>query len=88
MGVGNLSVVGLEQAVEIDLGVGDADVRLPEASVRSVNLKAGVGEATLHLKSGRIQGTGFVHQGLRWTGSGTANVEISVGVGDADLTLE
>jgi hypothetical protein len=88
MGVGNLSVIGLEQAVEIDLGVGDADVRLPEGSVRSVNLKAGVGEATLHLKSGRIQGTGFVHQGLKWTGSGSANVEISVGVGDVDLTLE
>lgn len=88
MGVGDLAITGFERDLAVDLGVGDIDVRLPESAVRSVLLDAGVGKATLHLKNGRIEGTGFVSQGLKWAnGAGAAAVGVDCGVGDVDVTL-
>lgn len=89
MGVGDLEVRGFRHDLYVDLGVGNVLVRVPEASVRSVSLKSGVGDTSLALPSGRIDGTGFVGKGLRWTsGKGSSLVEIECGVGNVETTLD
>lgn len=89
MGVGDLEVSGFRHDLYVDLGVGNVQVRLPEASVRSVSLKSGVGDTSLALPSGRIDGTGFVGKGLRWTsGKGSSLVEVECGVGNVEITLD
>lgn len=89
MGVGDVEVRGFRHDLYVDLGVGNAQIALPEASVRSVDLESGVGDVALALVSGRIEGTGFVGKGLRWTGGkGSSVVEIECGVGNVEVALE
>ena len=91
MGVGELSIAGVTGDVSADLGVGELSIRIPLASVRSVGLDAGVGEA-------KLLGAGAVVQGRRsmlvgsevfWDeGEGKSRVRADVGVGEATVYLE
>jgi hypothetical protein len=90
MGVGDLDVRGVEGDVNLDLGVGDAKVEIPESAVRSAAVDAGVGEARLYPHSGESEHHGFLHLGneASWhDGQGRSSVKVHVGVGDASVHL-
>lgn len=88
-GVGEIDVRRMESNVEIDLGVGEIDVDGTEATVRSVSMDTGVGEAELRVGDRRIDGHGFIGQSLDWSGGpGQAHIEIDNGVGEITVRLE
>ncbi len=90
MGVGELDVDGVEGDVTIDLGVGEARVRMPERAVRSVALDVGVGEAQLSPRQDESRHSGFLFLGneVDWRdGSGSARIVVDVGVGEAHVRL-
>lgn len=88
MGVGEVSVRGLEGDLEVDLGVGEISVVAPEKAVRSVDMDTGVGEVDLVVGGRTTQGHGLVGGNLKWKdGSGTATIELDSGVGDLRVEL-
>lgn len=88
MGVGEVSVEGIEADVEVDTGVGEVTVEGPESAFGSVNLDTGVGEVELELGGRTVEGSGFVGGHLSWRdGPGEAHIEIDSGVGEIRVTL-
>lgn len=88
LAVGEVRVRNLAANLEIDTGVGDVEVQMDRAVVKSVDLDAGVGEAHLRTDLGDIRGSGMVGSGLKWSqGTGTAVVEIDTGVGEISVDL-
>ena len=89
LGVGNMTITGLEADLNANLGVGDIMVVMPESAVAEVHVDTGVGDANLLAGGHRVEGSGFVGKELDWTkGSGKAEVEIDCGVGEARVRLE
>lgn len=89
LGVGDVRAQGLENDVEVDVGVGDVELTLPAAKVRTVELDTGVGEADLSIGDQRFRGSGLVGKSLDWSqGRGVAHVEVDCGVGDVEVELE
>lgn len=89
MGVGELTVTGIQGDVSADLGVGEVSVILPRASIGSVNLDTGVGEANLVVDGRRYESSGLVAKELRWNkGAGRSGVTVDCGVGEIDVRLE
>lgn len=89
LGVGNMTISGLESDLTANLGVGDVLVVMPESAVAEVHVDTGVGDANLLAGGDRVKGSGFVGKELDWTkGSGKAEVEIDCGVGEARVRLE
>lgn len=89
LGVGNMTIKGLEADLDANLGVGDVMVVMPEAAVAEVHVDTGVGDANLLAGGRSVEGSGFVGKELDWTkGSGKAEVEIDCGVGEARVRLE
>jgi hypothetical protein len=88
MGVGDVQVRGLARDVDVHMGIGDVDIRMPQESVGSVQAHVGIGDASLHRAAGRIEGSGFIAQKLKWqSGSGRGQVEVHLGVGSVDVSL-
>jgi hypothetical protein len=88
MGVGEVSIEGIEADVEVDTGVGEVTIEGPEAAFRSVNLDAGVGEVELELGGRTVEGSGFVGGHLSWRdGPGEAHIEVDSGVGEIRVIL-
>ncbi len=87
-GVGDVDVQALEGDVTIDLGVGTAVVRAPASAYASAEGAGGVGNARLTVLGKRMESGGFVGHSASWTGDGSHQIEVSVGVGDAVITLE
>ncbi|HLE85472.1 MAG TPA: hypothetical protein VJG13_14120 [Thermoanaerobaculia bacterium] len=88
MGVGEVSVVGVEADIEVDTGVGEVSVEAQEALFRSVKMDTGVGEAELEVGDRTIQGSGFVGGHLSWRhGPGRGHIEIDSGVGEIRVVL-
>ncbi|MEA2562711.1 MAG: hypothetical protein QOH06_4215 [Acidobacteriota bacterium] len=89
LGVGNMTISGLEADLTADLGVGDIMVIMAESAVAEVHVDTGVGDANLLAGGHKVEGSGFVGKELDWTkGSGKAEVEIDCGVGEARVRLE
>lgn len=85
---GTVTVSGMQQSVEADLGTGNLEMILPKSSVRSVNLKVGAGTVELYVDGGKIDGSGLL-RGLNWSqGEGRATVEVDMGTGNATVRLE
>jgi hypothetical protein len=87
-GVGDVDVQALKGDITIDLGVGTAVVRAPASAYASAEGAGGVGDARLTVLDKRIEGGGFVGHSATWTGDGRHHIEVSVGVGDAVITLD
>ncbi|HET9766320.1 MAG TPA: hypothetical protein VFS60_05710 [Thermoanaerobaculia bacterium] len=90
MGVGELEVDGVEGDVTVDLGVGEASVRVPEGAVRSVALDVGVGEAQLSPRQDESHHSGFLFLGneVDWRdGVGASRIVVDIGVGEAQVRL-
>ena len=88
LGVGDMSISGLEADLTANLGVGDIEVTMPESAVAEVHVDTGVGDASLSAGGREVDGSGFVGKELDWTkGSGKAEIEIDCGVGEARVKL-
>ncbi len=89
MGVGQLEVEGLEGDLDVDLGVGQADVRLPRASVREVSVDTGIGDASIRGAGSSQASSRFLGTRVAWTqGRGRSDVRVHVGVGEGSVKLE
>jgi hypothetical protein len=88
LGVGDLSITGMEGDLEVDLGVGEVTVTMAESAVALVDLDVGVGEADLSTPHGRHAGKGWIAKELHWRkGPGNAEVRIDCGVGEIRVAL-
>ncbi len=88
LGVGELSVTGMEGDLEVNLGVGEVTVTMAESAVALVDLDVGVGEAGLSTPRGRHEGKGWLAKELHWRkGPGNAEVKIDCGVGEIRVAL-
>jgi hypothetical protein len=87
-GVGDIEVDAADGDVVVDLGVGTAVVLGRASAYRTAEAAGGVGDASLTVLGERISGGGFVSHSTSWTGNGTHRIEVSVGVGDAVVTLD
>jgi hypothetical protein len=87
-GVGEVRVEAGGGDISIDLGVGTAVVRAPASVYASAEGAGGVGDANLTVRGKKISSGGFVGHSATWQGDGTFHIEVSVGVGDAVVTLD
>jgi hypothetical protein len=88
LGVGEMTINGMEADLDVDLGVGEVHVNLPEAAVRSVDLDTGVGESQLFAQGKTWESSGLVSRELHWNkGAGKASVQVDCGVGEAHVDL-
>jgi hypothetical protein len=88
MGAGEIEIDGLESAIDIDLGAGEATIRVPERAVRSVELAVGIGEATLVRNGRRHEYVRVLASPVKWEeGTGRSRIDVSLGVGQAEVTL-
>ncbi len=91
MGVGDVDITALRGDVRVDLGVGDVLVEVAEDTVGSVSLDVGVGSADIDPAPPHGDRSGFLFLGneLRWDdGPGRSEIDIEVGVGEANVRLE
>lgn len=91
MGVGEVAISGIEANVAIDLGVGDVRVRLDREVASRVMLDVGVGLAAIEPSGDVSRRSGFLLFGneVRWrNGSGDAEVQVDLGVGQVHVSLE
>ena len=91
LGAGELRIEGVKTDLQVHVGAGDIDIRMPEENVRSVDLRAAVGDASLNLPDGRVEAerAHLVGGRLSWRrGPGDAEVEVQVGAGDIDVRLK
>ena len=89
MGVGQLSITGLENDIEVDLGVGEADIRTSRALANSVSVDTGIGDASIRGAVGEIERRSFIGSHASWdAGRGRSAVRLHVGVGDATVRLD
>jgi hypothetical protein len=91
MGAGALEVDGRLNDLEIEMGVGELRVWMPESAVESVSLDVGVGDAKLRGPDDGVDGgrSLFVGSEFYWDeGKGSARVDVELGVGDAVIYLD
>ena len=88
IGVGDVLATGTQGDVSLEVGVGDAEVQATADHYGSVAGSGGVGDAKLTGRGERVSSSGFVGHSAEWSGDGEHHIEISVGVGDARVTLE
>jgi len=89
MGVGELTIEGMEGDLDVDLGVGDADIRAPRAQASHVSVETGIGDAEIHGGGAGTRSRGFIGSHAVWSdGNGRSQLRLHVGVGDATVRLE
>ena len=89
MGVGELTISGIEGDLDVQLGVGDAEVRALRAHAGHVSVDTGIGDADIRGGGSGTRSRGFIGSHAVWDeGQGRASVRLHVGVGDASVRLE
>jgi hypothetical protein len=84
---GNVEISGMEGSMEVDGLSSNVDIVHRRHQIGQVKLNVGVGKADLWLGEGRIEGRGFPRS-VRWSGSGTSEIEVDLGTGDIAVRLE
>ena len=89
MGAGEIEIDGLREDLSIDLGAGEINVRMAARHVGTVDVNMAVGETTIH-EGGRTREYARVLGGpIHWRdGKGDAGIDVNVGAGEVDVTLE
>jgi hypothetical protein len=89
MGVGQLTIDGIESDLDAELGVGQAEIRAPRHHAGHVSVDTGVGDASIHGGGSGTESRGFIGSHSTWTaGNGHSEVRVHVGVGEATVNLE
>ncbi len=89
MGVGQLEIAGLEGDLDVDLGVGEADIRTSRTRAGRISVDTGIGDASIRGGGSGTERHGFIGSHASWSaGSGRASVRLHVGVGDASVRLD
>jgi len=89
-GIGELEIDDFEGDVRVDMGIGDVTVRADASKVRSVDIDAGIGEATLSGVRENVRGRRSLLIGaeVSWDdGSGGSRIVVDLGIGDAKVRL-
>lgn len=88
LGIGELEVEDMGADLTADVGIGEVTVRMAERDVASVQLDAGIGEASLRGDLGRRESAGLFVKELAWSeGTGRARVRVDLGIGEIDVRL-
>lgn len=86
LGVGSVEVDDLTSDINVDLGVGDVDIKVDTSLYASIELDAGVGDTSIKGGKGRYQQERvLVTSSSELNGSGKAELEANVGVGDIEV---
>jgi hypothetical protein len=90
VGAGRIEVLDVDDDLRVDLGAGEIQVRMPEEAVRSVEARAGVGEARLERDGTAVAPRRHLVGGqVEWeSGTGAAFVDLRVGAGEVAVRLE
>ena len=89
MGVGQLDIEGLAGDLDVDLGVGEADIRTSRVSAKDVAVDTGIGDANIRGGGSGTDRHGFIGSSASWAGgTGRSSVRLHVGVGDASIRIE
>ena len=89
MGVGELDISGIEGDLDVQLGVGDAEIRALRAHAGHVSVDTGIGDADIRGGGSGTRSRGFIGSHAVWDeGQGRGSVRLHVGVGDASVRLE
>jgi hypothetical protein len=88
MPVGEAHVSGMKADVDLRLKVGEASIDMREEHVSRVSAAVTIGAATIDQRDGREEVEGLFGRKIRWIkGKGKARVDLSIGVGEATVTL-
>jgi hypothetical protein len=87
LGVGEIRAELPATQLEIQLGVGEVDVEYPRTAAGDMQLKVGVGDASIHGGANVDARRAFVSQDISASGRGERDIDINVGVGSAALQL-
>lgn len=92
MGAGDLNVADLRGDLRLKVGAGRVSVHAPESTAGSVDANVGIGDASVVHDGRRVEpshSSGNFGTELHWSrGPGDASIEVRVGVGQAEVTLE
>lgn len=89
MGFGELRIDGMAADLDVELGVGNLQLRADSRRFREAQAAAGVGEATIRTPSGTVRERGFIGHEANWDeGRGMSSIHAHVGVGSARVTIE
>ncbi len=89
MGFGELVIDGLAGDVDVELGVGDLELRGDPRRFREAEAAAGVGDASIRTRGGLIRERGFIGHTANWDeGRGASSIHARVGVGSARIVLD
>ena len=69
------------------MGVGEVRIDADVSNVGRINLNVGVGDASIHGGEILHSESAFISQSIRAQGDGKHALEIDLGVGDIDLSL-
>lgn len=86
LGVGAVDVTDLTSDIKVDVGVGDIDIKVDTSLYASIKLDAGVGDTSIKGGKGRYQQERvLITSSSELDGSGKAELEANVGVGDIEV---
>jgi len=89
LAAGELKIEGLEGDVDVDMKAGELSVRMPQRSVRSVQLRGMIGESRLVVDGHSYEHDGIFGHRVRWSeGTGAARVTTNVMVGETHVRLD
>ncbi len=89
MGFGELVVEGLANDTDVELGVGDLELRGSLRGFREAEAAAGVGDASIRTPGGTVHERGFIGHTANWDGGrGASSIHARVGVGSARIVLD
>jgi hypothetical protein len=89
VGAGEVEIVDAGSDVHVNLGAGQATLRLRDRDVNSVHARVGVGDVSLRALGHNVDSGGFISRSLDWdAGHGAARVHVQVGAGEVDVRVD
>lgn len=88
IGVGRAHLSDVAKDIDIDLGVGDANIYLANDDYSRIELETGVGDAKLDGFSDVKSKRSLVSKTIDWDGKGHYEINVDVGVGDVKVNLD
>jgi hypothetical protein len=89
MGVGDVSIQGIQSNINVDNGVGHVKVAGYSQYFADIDLDAGVGDTSVSADHGKTANRrATVSSSTTWQGPGEYTIKIDVGVGHAEVLLD